>query len=245
MRLIPLAALLLTVLPVQADTLADLKAALQRLQAETPIRGQVTLKSENRNNEGKDDAEVQPGQAQLSFEDGPQGLRLAYPQTLLNKALSEDQAKDQDPKAATPTANGLRELGYKEVRELTRPAEVLSRQLARATLKGEKADSWQGKPAKLLSFELQQRRPDKYVKKYEGQLDVWVAADGTPLAARSTQKISGRAMVVISFEMNSQDEWHFAVSGERLVVTRKLTTGSGSGAGEKGQQRREFALQLS
>jgi len=245
MRTLLATALLAIGLNAQADTLSQLKNALQRLQAETPLRGQVTLKSESRNNEGQDDAEVQPGLAQLNFEDGPQGLRLAYPQELLNKALGEDHAKDKDPKASTPTVNGLRELGYKEVRELARPAELLSRQLARATLKGEQAEAWQGKPAQRLSFELQQRRPDKYVKKYEGQLDVWVAADGTPLAARSTQKVSGRAMMVISFEMNSQDEWHFAVSGERLVVTRKLTTGSGSGAGEKGRQRREFALQLS
>lgn len=245
MRFLPLALLLLGVTQAHANPVNELKTTLQRLQGDAPLKGQISLRSENRTNDGKEDAEVQPGAAQLQFEDGPQGLRLQYPQALLNKAQAEDQAKDQDSKTGTPTVTGLRELGYKEVRELVRPAEVLLRHLNRAQFKGEKSDSWQGKPAKLLSFELEQKRPDKYVKAYEGQLDIWVASDGTPLAARSRQKVSGRAYVVISFEMNAQEEWHFAVQGERLVAIRKTSTNGGSGAGEKGVTKRDFTLQLS
>lgn len=244
MRLLLATALLGLGLNAHADTLSDFKAALARLQADTPVKGQVTVRSENRTNDGKDDAETEHGQASVSVEDGPQGLRLQYPQALLAKAQAESLAQDSNPKASRPTYNGLRELDYKEVRELTRPAEVLARNVQRGVYKGERSEAWQGKPARVLSFELPMGKPNKYVKSFESLLEIWVGADGTPLAARNRYTVSGRAMVVISFEQKSEEEWQFAVVGERLVATKKSSHSSGSGAGEKGQQKREFALHL-
>lgn len=244
MRILFASALLGLGLSAHADTLSDFKSALTRLQADSPLKAQVSVKSENRTNEGKDDAETEFGQASVVVEDGPQGLRLQYPQALLAKAQAEALATDSNPKAAAPTRNGLRELDVKEVRELTRPAEVLARNVQRGTFKGERTETWQGKPARVLSFELPMGKPNKYVKSFESLLEVWVGADGTPLAARNRYTFTGRAMVVISFEQKSEEEWHFTVVGERLVATKKSSLSSGSGAGEKGQQKREFALQL-
>ena len=87
-----------------ADTLTDFKAALQRLGGDTPIRGQVSVKSENRSTEGKDEMELRAGLAQIGFDDGPQGLRLHYPESLLDKAAQEDLLRRSDAKAATPTS---------------------------------------------------------------------------------------------------------------------------------------------
>lgn len=238
------AALLFVALNAPANSLAEFKAALQRLDGDTPIRGQVSVKSENRSTEGKDEMETRAGIAQIGFDDGPQGLRLHYPQPLLNRAAQEDLARRANSKAATPTSTGLGELGFREVRGMTRAAESLQRLTANAQLKGERMDNWQGQPAKVLSFELPQTETNKYVKEFSWKLDVFVAPDGTPLGARSTQKSSGRAYVVVSFEFSSEEELHYAVSGERLVTTRRISRGGGSGAGEKGSTAKTLSLQL-
>jgi hypothetical protein len=227
-----------------ADALSDLKAALVRLQGQTPIKGQISVKSENRQNEGQDDARNDVGAAQVAFDDGPQGLRVTYPQPVLAKALQEDTAKDANPKASTPTATGLSGLAYQDVRQMTRAADGLLRTLNRATFKSERAEAWQGQAARVVSFDVPLRQPDKYVKKFSNLLEVWVAADGTPLAARQTQTISGRAMMVITFEMKSTEETHFTVVGERLVAVRRSSQSSGEGAGEKGRQSRQLQLDL-
>lgn len=231
-------------LSAQADSLPVLKAALQRLQGESPLKGQVVVKSENHNNEGKDDAEIEIGQVGLPFEDGPLGLRLQFPQSVLDKALAEDQGRDGNPKASAPTARGLEELGYRQVRDMTRAGESLARQIQRSTFKGERSEAWQGKPAKVLSFDVPQRRPNKYVKSFSQVLDVWVAVDGTPLASRVKQTLSGRAMMVVSFESHATEEAHYAVVADRLVALKRSFSGSGSGMGEKGRQQRQFALEL-
>ncbi len=227
-----------------ADTLTDFKAALQRLGGDTPIRGQVSVKSENRSTEGKDEMELRAGWAQIGFDDGPQGLRLHYPESLLDKAAQEDLLRRSDAKAATPTSTGLGELGFRDVRGMTRAAEALTRLTANAQFKGERVDSWLGQPAKVLSFQLPQTETNKYVKAFSWNLDVFVAADGTPLGARSAQKTSGRAYVVVSFEFSSEEELHYAVSGARLVTTRRISRGGGSGAGEKGSTAKTLSLQL-
>ncbi len=238
-HLLPLLALLAG--PAFAHNgLADLQQALARFKNQTPLKAQLSYQSEA---QGGDDA----GSAavQLPLEDGPSGLRLSYPQPLLAKAEQEDAARDKDPQAATPTARALRELGLPELRDLARAADSLQRRLARARFKSEHMEPWQGQPARRLRFELENTRPNKYVKSYTGLFDIWIDAQGVPLASRAQHKVSGRAYVVISFDMSNEDEIHYQVLGDRLLATRKSSKGSGSGGGEKGQQQRLFTLQLS
>lgn len=231
-------------LSAQADTLSNLKTSLARLQADAPLRGQLQVRSENRSNEGSEDAQQKQGLAQLGLEDGPQGLRVVYPQVLMDKAAQEELAKRRNPKAPTPTAIGLDAVDYRELRDMTRAASYLERLLATAQFKGEREQAWQGQPARLLSFQLPQTEPNKYVKDFQSTLELWVSPEGVPLAARSNTRISGRAYVLISFEMFSEDEWQFAISGERLVATRRVSKGGGSGGGEKGSTSKTLSLQL-
>jgi hypothetical protein len=237
--LLPL--LLLLAGPAFANSgLADLQQALARFKNQTPLKAQLSYRGES---QGGDDAGT--AAVQLPLEDGPAGLRLVYPQPLLAKAEQEDAAKDKDPKADTPTVKGLRELGLTDLRDMARAADSLQRRLARASFKGEKMDAWQGQPARRLSFELENNRPNTFVKEYSGLLEVWINEQGVPLASRALQKVSGRAYVVISFDMSNEDEAVYQVVGDRLLTTRKSSKGSGSGAGERGQQQRLLTLQLS
>ena len=236
--LIPL--LLSVAASAQANEAAQqLKDALARFKNQAPIKAQLHVRGET-----KGDDESGPVSAQLQVEDGPQGLRLTYPPAVLAQAAQEELAKDRDPKAVTPTVRGLRELDLADARDMLRAADSLQRRLARAQFKGEKAEPWQGQPARRLSFELENTRPNKFVKEYSGQLDVWVNEQGHPLASRASQKISGRAYVVISFDMSNEDETVYQVSGDRLLALRRVTKGQGSGAGEKGSNNKTLTLML-
>lgn len=244
-RLLPLAlplALLLMLPKAQADGLADLKAALAQLQGSSAVRGTLQLRGESRVNEGKDDARIETSQAQIGVEDGPQGLRLLYPQAQLARARQEQEAFAKDPKASKPTAEGLEGLTLREAQALLRPVERLQQRLATAQFKSEKADSWQGQPARLLSFTLPMTQPNKHVKEHSHELLLWINADGVPLASRSTQKNSGRAYLVISFEIWGEEELQYAVLGERLVALRSSSKNGGSGGGERGQAQRTLTF---
>lgn len=221
------------------DSAAALTETLNRLKGQQPLRGLLSLKAEN---QGGD--ELRLAQLQLPFEDGPQGLRLQYPQELLSRAEREELQRHDNPKAATPTASGIDDLQLRDVRDMARAADALLRRLKRASFQAETQEAWQGQPARKLRFSLTQSRPNKYVKDYSGVLDVWVNAAGQPLASRAVQKVSGRAMLVISFESSDEDELHYAVAGDRLVATRRQVKNSASGGGEKGSNNRSLSLQL-
>lgn len=222
------------------DSATALRETLMRLKGQAPLRGLIALKGENHGGD-----EIKPSLIHLPFDDGPQGLRLQYPQELLSRAEREEAQRNDNPKSATPTANGIEELQLKDVRDMARAADALLRRLDRAQFKAEVPESWQGQPARKLSFTLSNNRPSKYVKEYVGQLEVWVNAAGQPLGSRALQKVSGRAMLVISFEVSDEDELHYQLAGDRLVATRRMLKNSGSGAGEKGGSNRLLTLSLS
>lgn len=230
----------------RADGLADLNAALTRLTAVTaPLRATLMLRGESRSNEGKDDARIEPSQAQIGVEDGPQGLRLLYPQSLLAKAHLEELAEQKgakDSKASSPTADGLKAISLNDVRAMLRPVERLQRHLGIAQFKGEKTEPWQGQPARLLSFSLPQTQPNKYVKDFSHELQVWINGDGVPLASKTVQKSSGRAYVVVSFEFWAEEEALYGLNGERLVALKRSSRQGGSGGGDKGQAMRTLTL---
>lgn len=241
-RTLLLTTALLTALPLQANPLQELRETLTRLAGSAPLKATVQIKSEGRSQDG-DETETNTGLASVQLEDGPQGLRLSYAQAALSKAAQEEAVRATNPKAPTPTASGLRSLGYSDMRDLARAADNLRRDLATAQLKSERSEPWQGQPARVLVFDVPQPKKDKYIKKFESTLEVWLAADGTPLASKARQKMEGSAFVVISFEMQNSEEQVFSVIGDRLVATRRTTTNSGSGAGQKGSDKREYLLQ--
>lgn len=240
-------ALLLAAPRVYADGLADLRAALARPQGSAVIRGLFKAETTSRQGEAAE-AEEDRGQAQVQFEEGPQGLRLLFSRDTLQRAEQEERNRQRDPKARTPTLGGLKALEVNELRGMLSPTAALLALLDEATPKGEVPDAWNGQPARRLSFELGlgrlRERDRKYIKKYEGTLDIWVGPEGWPLALRQQTQASGRAFLVVSFEMRSREEQVFVVVGERLVVVRRESQGSGAGAGEKGENRTVREVQL-
>ena len=172
---------------------------------------------------------------------------MLYARDTLARMDSEQRQFARDPKARTPTVWAIGKLDSSEIVPMTSAASVLSRNLEEAQFKAEKADAWNGKPARLLTFAIpvdklppEQR---KYVKEFDGTLSVWIAADGTPLASETHVTVKGRAFIVVSFD--AVDDWSttYAVLGDRLVALRAENHSSSNGAGERGEQRVVKTLQ--
>jgi len=242
-----IAALALASQAAHADGQSDLKTALQRLQSTTPLKATLETKIWHRNGEGKDVIETN-GQASVAIDDGVRGMQLSYGPEILARMDAESLAVARNPNAKTPTLTAAREFSPNELRPMIYAAGTLSRMLERATFKAEKQDSYQGKPARLLSYELGaetlSERDRKYVKDFEGKLSVWIGADGTPLASRMTQNVHGRAFVVVSFDAKAEEQNVYGVAGERLVTLRQESNNSSGGMGERGEQKVVKTLQL-
>jgi hypothetical protein len=230
-----------------ADGVSDLKSALSRLQGQSPLKAQVDAKTWSRQGDGKETDETQ-GAASVMVEEGARGLSVLYSKDMLARLEVEERNKERDAKAKTPTLSALSEVNSSSLRPMLSAAGSLSRSLEKAIFKAEKPDTYNGKPARHLSFDLTleklSEKDRKYVKKFEGALDVWIADDGTPVASRSSQTVSGRAYVVVSFEFKNEEDHVYSVVGDRLVSTKKESRTSGSGMVEKGEGRAVKTLQV-
>lgn len=247
MRYFILITLLLLSKLAQADGLADLKSALTRLQGQSSIKAALDAKTWRKLGDGSDATEYH-GHAQVQLEDVGTGLQVSYSKDLLAKMELEERAKSKDANSKTPILSALREFEASQLREMTSAASTIARQIERATFKSEKADTYQGKPVRVLNFELPadvlSERQRKYVKKFEGNLLIWIAADGTPLASRIINNFRGRAFIVISFEAKSDEQSVYAQAGDRLLIVQKENKSSAAGAGERSEERVVKTLQV-
>ena len=230
-----------------ADGLSDFKAAIARLQGQTPVKAVVDLKTTNVQGEGKE-REENTAQGSVIVEESERGLQVVFSKDLLNRADNEARNKEKNPKAKTPTQDAIGQYNTGTLRGLLNAATNLNRSLEKAMFKSEKQDNYNGKPARLLSFQIPldklEEKDRKYVKEFESNIDIWIAADGTPLASRSTQNVAGRAFVVISFNSKSEEQTSYTTVGNRLVAVRKESKGSASGAGEKGESSSLITVQV-
>jgi hypothetical protein len=233
--------------PARADGLGDLRGALARLQGQTPLKAAVQAHDWRRTGEGKDAKETQ-GQVAIGLEDGPRGLQPIYGHDLLARVDAESRAAVKDKAATRPLSQTLSRLDFEQLRAMSSAAPALQREIEDAQFKGEAADTWAGKPARRLTFEgSADSLPEsdrKYVREFKLQLEVWIAADGTPLASRRHFDLTGRAFVVVSFEQHSDQRRGYAVTGDRLVAASDDEKGSAKGAGETQDYRTERSLQL-
>ena len=241
-----LISLLLACALLPADTLSDLKGTLSRLNGQDPVKASVDYQFWSRQGSDKKPV-ITEGRAQSHVEDGPQGLKIAWSRPLIQAAAQEARAKAQDPEKKTPTREAIEGLGAVELSDALNGADRLLRTLDQAQLVEEKADQWQGHPARLLRLKVTPRlsqEDQKYVKELEASAQVWVGADGLPLAAESQTHMKGRALLVINFEQRQKEAFRFARMGNRLVVVHHETESSGSGGGQQGQSKRVTDLSL-
>lgn len=247
MRAIALTIICLASLPARADGLSDLKTALSRADSGTALRAAIETRTWRRRGEDKESA-AEAGRASVLVEDGPRGLAIVHGREVSARIDGELRARARDPNSKTPTLTALEELSFRDVMALASVAPVLQRLIERARFTAEKATVHQGKPARLLTFDMPisalSARERQYAKQFSAVLEVWIGADGVPLASRLHQSMAGRAFVVVSFESSYQEEIMYGLAGARLVALRKETRTSTSGAGEGEERRVVTTVQL-
>src|SRR4051812_24751497 len=86
-----------------ADGLTDLRGALGRLTATTPLHGTLDVTSTSKSNE---EDKANEGKASVGFEIGEGGLHIVYPRAMLAQAALESRSQARDPERATPVRTG-------------------------------------------------------------------------------------------------------------------------------------------
>lgn len=227
--------LLATAGTMLADATSDLRTTLQHLNGQDPVKARVTFELSNR--AGDDDkSSATPSQATIDVEDSPEGMRAFWSREMIEGGTGDRRAGGDRPAAHSPR-QAVDSLNVTTLNEYLNASSKLLHSMEHAELTEEKNDTWEGQPARLLTFKLTPQldeRSKKYIKEIEASAKVWLTPQGIPLAVQSTGHVKGRAMLVITFESEETENFRFAQVGSRLVVTRHEKQVKSSGAGERG-----------
>lgn len=225
---------------LRADGLADLRAALKGLPAKQPVKATVDCQVWNRTGKGKQPKIVQ-GRARVGVEDGPGGLKLGWDKAELDRIQAAAKAKDNGPEQA------MAELKAEKTEAMLDSAKALLSDIEGAHVQEDRADTFQGKPARLLVLKLDDNDMDeedrKHLKSFSHILSIWMGPDGAPLGLQEQLDMKG-SFFLISFEAHTKTSRAFARSGDRLVTTHEESTGSGSGAGQSSEEKKVMDLKL-
>ena len=225
--------LLSLALPLGANGLDDLRSSLQKLQGSEPVKATLDHSFWRQT---MDDKKPLVSQGK--------GLKVAWCRGTLQQAAKELAAQEREPDRPAPTRIALRNVDPLEVGESLSHAEALLRDLAQAQVQEERADTWQGRSAKLLVLKLTPKIPEsqrKYLKELKVDAKVWIGADGVTLAFASSVSFKGSRMF-ISFEGGNTQELHFSRVGNRLVTTRATSEDRSSGCGASTQTKKTTTL---
>lgn len=215
-----------------ADGLSDVRATLQRLKSDQPLRARVEIKTWRSGGESDKQKQSQ-GVSTVIVENGPDGLKLSWsPEQIKQsrKAAWEEMSNPDAPKSDFAALKGL-EAG--QALNLLDAADSLRGVLEKAVLREDKRENYQGKPARLLVFHLElglNEEERKALKSSEAYLKLWLDSDGVPLAMERAAQ-ARFSKFLIGFRVHEHDTREYQRAGGRLVITRASHDSSGSGFG--------------
>lgn len=214
---------------VEADGVADLRAALERLQGDGPISGMLESTVVDYRGKGKDKVEKN-GRVAINLEDGKRGLQITFSNEVLDLVDAEAYNKIKDENADTPTLNAVNRIEATELKTLLSSASSLIRRLEQATFIDEQEIDYLGKAMRILNFELpietivSDKRTREYVDNFQGNFQIIIDQDGTPLETQLDFEGDGRAYIVLTMEAYGSGVTKFKVIDQRLVTMHQETT---------------------
>ena len=215
-----------------ADGLADVRATLQKLQSDQPLRARVEINTRRLGGESDKQKQSQ-AISSLIVESGPQGLTLSWSPEQIKQSRKAAWTQTANPDAPKSDLATLKALAAGEALNLLDAADPLRRGLEKAVLQEERRDTYQGKPVRLLVIKVDlglDEEERKALKSSEAILKLWLDGEGVPLAME--RDIQARfSKFLIGFRVHEHETREFQRAGGRLVVTRASKDSSGSGFG--------------
>lgn len=230
-----------------ADGRSDLAAALGRLNGNGSVQAGIDFQLWTRQTLGKQSS-VRQSEVKALVQEDTESLRVTWPKVVVGDLALEEERAARGEALTTAIRDQMKELDPGRVHHLLDQATMLLRLTDQARFVSERADAWEGKPARLLLFEFSPRVPDDKagrLSRRSGSLKVWIAADGTPLASSEVAEYDGKmGRFLGAFESKTDTETRYAVMQGRLVAVHReiAESTSDSGGAERADSRRMFEL---
>ena len=228
------ALLLLLALPLSADTLSDVKAAVGRLSATTPVNATYTVQS-NVKSSGKFGNVDAPVSVSAEVSQDPTGLTVRLAQPLLKKASAEMLTPGGD----TASRSNISAVDNLQIADALDFRDPLLGMLAMGKVTEEKRVLWSGKQARMLVLKIEepQRKSAREIRlgkvsTEEDRLSVWIGDDLIPLAAERVRRQKG-GFLMFKAETATKTSYVFTRAGDRLVMAKREETGGGTVMGQK------------
>ena len=214
------------------DGLNDVRATLQKLQSDEPLRARVETKTRHSGGESNKQKQSE-GVSSVIVESGGEGLKLSWAPEQIKQSRKAAWAETANPDAPKSDVARLKALEAGDALNLLDAADPLRRGLERATLLEDKASTYKGKPARLLVIRIDlglDEEGRKAMKSSEAILKLWLDGEGVPVGLeRDVQAKFSKFL--IGFKVHDHETREFLRAGGRLIIARSSKENSGSGLG--------------
>lgn len=212
-----------------ADGLTDLKKSLVKLDGSSVIS--ATLKSVFTENRGrKKKTKTISGSTHVQLLEDLNGLQITYSDEILTQIDNEENEKERNEDASTPTLNAINDIEVRELRNMLSAAPKLSRSLIKAQFIKEEEIIFKDQDARVLHFNLpleaiiSDKDVRSYVDDFEGMYKIIIDKNGVPLQAKITFEGSGSAYIFFKLSINQSRTYFYKVINDRLVNFRNEYT---------------------
>ena len=212
-----------------ADGLTDLNKSLVKLDGSSAIS--ATLKSVFTENRGrKKKIKTTSGSTHVQLLEDLNGLQITYSDEILTQIENEENEKERNEDASTPTLNAINDIEVRELRNMLSAAPKLSRSLIKAQFIKEEEIIYKDQDARILHFNLpleaiiSDKDVRSYVDDFEGMYKIIIDKNGVPLQAKITFEGSGSAYIFFKLSINQSRTYFYKVIDDRLVNFRNEYT---------------------
>lgn len=213
-------------LPVMADGLTDLNNALDKLNGKSTIV--ATLETAYQQERGrKKKVKKTNGYASVKLIDDINGLQVVYSSETLANIAREENEKENDEEANTPTLNAIDDIDAGELSNMLSAAAHLRRSLKKAQYTREEIIEFQGKEVRELHFDLPleaiitDKEVRSYVNDFNGDYSVIIDDNGIPLQAKLSFEGKGSIYLFFKLSIGQSMTYFYKVVDDRLVNYRR------------------------
>lgn len=222
-------------------------ARYQGLSSPAALNAQVQLRTRLEDGKSKKH-KSREGEIQLKLKDDTDGLALSFAAELMRLVNQEREHAVQKPDEMGPALIAFNEIDSSVLRDMADAATMLQRQINNAEFVGKESIECSLAACFVLHYRFGDERlsssSKRFIKDFDGRLDITVDAAGRPLRATLTQRARGRAFVFIKFRSDADQVWDFAEAGNRLIATRHTRQRETEGGGERGLRWHDYGMSV-